>query len=96
MYIGYFLLYLFGIIILRLVQDELVMCECDDNIDLFVKLPHLKTRSKIVEIVAAEDIIFVMAESGLGAAFNRSRFSQDEALSMIQSDKKKIRLSSVL
>jgi len=59
----------------------------DDNTDLFVELPYLKKRSKIVEIVAARDIIFAIAQSGLAAAFNQSRFPQDEALSMIQSDK---------
>jgi len=68
------------------VQDELDMY--DDNTDLFVEIPYLKKRSKIVEIIAAKDIIFAIAQSGLGAAFNQSRFPQDEALSMIQSDKK--------
>jgi hypothetical protein len=67
------------------VQDELDMY--DDNTDLFVELPYLKRRSKIVEIVVARDIIFAIAQSGLAAAFNQSRFPQDEALSMIQSDK---------
>jgi len=41
------------------VQDELDMY--DDNTDLFVELPYLKKRSKIVEIVAAKDIIFAIA-----------------------------------
>ena len=76
-------------------QDELDMY--DDNTDLFVEIPYLKKRSKIVEIIAAKDIIFAIAQSGLGAAFNQSRFPQDEALSMIQSDKKYVcHLSSVL
>ena len=53
--------YLFStnIIFLRLVQDELDTY--DDNTDLFVELPYLKKRSKIVEIVAAKDIIFAIA-----------------------------------
>ncbi|GJM95635.1 hypothetical protein PR202_ga12400 [Eleusine coracana subsp. coracana] len=43
----------------------------DDNAHLFVKLQFLKKRSKIIEIVAAKDIIFALAHSGLCAAFNR-------------------------
>jgi hypothetical protein len=45
----------------------------DDNAHLFVKLQFLKRRSKIIEIVAAKDIIFALANSGLCAAFNRGR-----------------------
>ncbi|RLN30340.1 uncharacterized protein C2845_PM05G17230 [Panicum miliaceum] len=43
----------------------------DDNTHLFVKLQFLRRRSKIIEIVAAKDIIFALAHSGLCAAFNR-------------------------
>ncbi|WVZ90277.1 hypothetical protein U9M48_036589 [Paspalum notatum var. saurae] len=43
-----------------------------DNADLFVNLQLHKKRSKIVEIVAAKDIIFVLAQSGLATAFNRA------------------------
>uniref|UniRef100_A0A0D9XZI8 Uncharacterized protein n=1 Tax=Leersia perrieri TaxID=77586 RepID=A0A0D9XZI8_9ORYZ len=43
----------------------------DHNAHLFVKLQFLKKRSKIIEIVAAKDIIFALAHSGLCAAFNR-------------------------
>ncbi|CAN6338346.1 unnamed protein product [Urochloa humidicola] len=43
----------------------------DDNAHLFVKLQFLRRRSKIMEIVAAKDIIFALAHSGLCAAFNR-------------------------
>ena len=34
-------------------------------------LPFLKKRSKIVEIVAARDIVFALAQSGICAAFSR-------------------------
>jgi hypothetical protein len=50
----------------------------DDNAHLFVKLQFIKKRSKIIEIVAAKDIIFALAHSGLCAAFNRGWFSEDE------------------
>ncbi|BAT17233.1 uncharacterized protein [Oryza sativa Japonica Group] len=43
----------------------------DHNAHLFVKLQFLKKRSKIIEIVAAKDIIFALAHSGLCAAFSR-------------------------
>ncbi|KAJ3675541.1 hypothetical protein LUZ60_004583 [Juncus effusus] len=43
----------------------------DHNVHLFVKLQFLKKRSKIIEIVAAKDIIFALAQSGLCAAFSR-------------------------
>ncbi|XP_024527643.1 uncharacterized protein LOC9662931 isoform X2 [Selaginella moellendorffii] len=36
-----------------------------------LKLPFLKKRSKIVEIVAARDIVFALAHSGICAAFSR-------------------------
>ncbi|KAK8630113.1 hypothetical protein V6N13_078923 [Hibiscus sabdariffa] len=34
-------------------------------------LPFLRKRSKIIEIVAAQDIVFALAQSGVCAAFNR-------------------------
>lgn len=34
-------------------------------------LPFLKKRSKIIEIVAARDIVFALAQSGVCAAFSR-------------------------
>ncbi|CAM0949838.1 unnamed protein product [Alopecurus aequalis] len=43
----------------------------DHDAHLFVKLQILKKRSKIIEIVAAKDIIFALAHSGLCAAFSR-------------------------
>ncbi|XP_048529124.1 uncharacterized protein LOC125508451 isoform X2 [Triticum urartu] len=43
----------------------------DHDAHLFVKLQFLKKRSKIIEIVAAKDIIFALAHSGLCAAFSR-------------------------
>ena len=50
----------------------------DHNAHLFVKLQFLRRRSKIIEIVAAKDIIFALAHSGLCAAFNRGWCSKDE------------------
>ncbi|XP_022888364.1 uncharacterized protein LOC111403928 isoform X3 [Olea europaea var. sylvestris] len=38
-------------------------------------LPFLKKRSKIIEIVAAHDIVFALAQSGVCAAFCRDHFS---------------------
>lgn len=46
----------------------------DHDAHLFVKLQFLKKRSKIIEIVAAKDIIFALAHSGLCAAFSRGRY----------------------
>jgi hypothetical protein len=68
------------IIILCLLQEE--FDTYDDNHHLFVKLQFLKKRSKIIEIVAAKDIIFALAHSGLCAAFNRGWFSEDEICSI--------------
>lgn len=34
-------------------------------------LPFLRKRSKIIEIVAARDIVFALAQSGVCAAFSR-------------------------
>ena len=50
----------------------------DDNAHLFVKLQFLRRRSKIIEIVAAKDIIFALAHSGICATFNRGWCSKDE------------------
>ncbi|KAE9596009.1 hypothetical protein Lalb_Chr17g0344761 [Lupinus albus] len=36
-----------------------------------VVLPFLRKRSKIIEIVAAQDIVFALAQSGVCAAFSR-------------------------
>lgn len=36
-------------------------------------LPFLKKRSKIIEIVAARDIVFALAQSGVCAAFSRGK-----------------------
>lgn len=38
-------------------------------------LPFLRKRSKIIEIVAAQDIVFALAQSGVCAAFSRGRIS---------------------
>eukprot|EP00854_Cymbomonas_tetramitiformis_P014779 gene14779-17466_t len=43
----------------------------DPNGHKFLKLPFLKKRSRIVEIVAARDVVFALAHSGVCAAFNR-------------------------
>ncbi|KAK1288212.1 hypothetical protein QJS10_CPB19g01946 [Acorus calamus] len=43
---------------------------CDPKMNWFLELQFLKKRSKIIEIVAAKDIIFALAQSGLCAAFN--------------------------
>ena len=45
----------------------------DHNVHWFLKLQFLKKRSKIIEIVAAKDVIFALAQSGLCAAFSRSK-----------------------
>lgn len=37
----------------------------------FLKLPFLKKRSRIVEIVAARDTVFALTHSGVCAAFSR-------------------------
>lgn len=37
----------------------------------FLKLPFLKKRSRIVEIVAARDTVFALTHSGICAAFRR-------------------------
>ena len=39
----------------------------------FLQLNFLKRRSKIVEIVAAKDIVFALAQSGVCAAFSRGK-----------------------
>jgi hypothetical protein len=58
-----------NIILLCWIQEE--FDTYDHNAHLFVKLQFLKKRSKIIEIVAAKDIIFALAHSGLCAAFSR-------------------------
>jgi hypothetical protein len=40
-----------------------------------VVLPFLRKRSKIIEIVAAQDIVFALAQSGVCAAFSRGSIS---------------------
>ncbi|KAJ3697062.1 hypothetical protein LUZ61_000767 [Rhynchospora tenuis] len=44
----------------------------DHTVHLFLQLQFLRKRSKIIEIVAAKDIIFALAQSGLCAAFSRT------------------------
>lgn len=44
----------------------------DPKAHYFLKLQFLKKRSKIIEIIAARDVIFALAQSGLCAAFSRS------------------------
>ncbi|XP_010932376.1 uncharacterized protein [Elaeis guineensis] len=44
----------------------------DHNVNFFLRLQFLKKRSKIIEIVAAKDVIFALAQSGLCAAFSRT------------------------
>ncbi|KAF8690047.1 hypothetical protein HU200_017170 [Digitaria exilis] len=44
----------------------------DDEVHFLVQLPFLWNRTKIIEIVAAKDVIFALAQSGLCAAFNRT------------------------
>ncbi|KAK1264928.1 hypothetical protein QJS04_geneDACA016950 [Acorus gramineus] len=43
----------------------------DSKGDCILNLPFLKRRSKIIEIVAARDIVFALAQSGVCAAFSR-------------------------
>eukprot|EP00245_Coleochaete_scutata_P007175 TRINITY_DN22284_c0_g1_i1.p1 TRINITY_DN22284_c0_g1~~TRINITY_DN22284_c0_g1_i1.p1 ORF type:complete len:473 (-),score=65.66 TRINITY_DN22284_c0_g1_i1:261-1679(-) len=43
----------------------------DPKAHQFMKLPFLKKRSRIVEIVAARDIVFALAQAGVCAAFSR-------------------------
>lgn len=38
-------------------------------------LPFLKKRSKVIEIVSAQDIVFALVQSGVCAAFSRGGFS---------------------
>lgn len=45
----------------------------DPNAHWFLRLQFLKKRSKIIEIVSAKDVIFALAQSGLCAAFSRSK-----------------------
>ncbi|XP_008804634.1 uncharacterized protein LOC103717871 [Phoenix dactylifera] len=42
-----------------------------DPKELWSQLPFLRKRSKIIEIVAARDIVFALAQSGICAAFSR-------------------------
>ncbi|XP_020522504.1 uncharacterized protein LOC18433709 isoform X2 [Amborella trichopoda] len=44
----------------------------DPKVQFFLILQFLKKRSKIIEIVAAKDVIFALAQSGLCAAFSRT------------------------
>ncbi|MQM01801.1 hypothetical protein Taro_034557 [Colocasia esculenta] len=44
----------------------------DPSAHWFLRLQFLKKRSKIIEIVAAKDVIFALAQSGLCAAFSRT------------------------
>lgn len=39
----------------------------------YLELPFLKKRSKIIEIVAARDIVFALTQSGVCAAFSRGQ-----------------------
>lgn len=55
----------------------------DDEVHFLVQLPFLWTRTKIIEIVAAKDVIFALAQSGLCAAFNRSKSHALQYLFMI-------------
>lgn len=45
-------------------------------------LPFLKKRSKIIEIVAARDIVFALAQSGVCAAFSRGNIELDDQFSV--------------
>lgn len=47
--------------------------EYDTYDDPFVQLPLAWNRRRIIEIVAARDLIFALAECGLCGAFNRSK-----------------------
>lgn len=55
----------------------------DDEVHFLVQLPFLWNRTKIIEIVAAKDVIFALAQSGLCAAFNRSKSHALQYLFMI-------------
>lgn len=57
-----------------LVSSNLIMQEEFDTYDPkenSLLLPYLRKRSKIIEIVAARDIVFALAQSGICAAFSR-------------------------
>eukprot|EP00249_Psilotum_nudum_P019932 c27482_g1_i1 orf=508-1896(-) len=43
----------------------------DPKAHWFLRLPFLKKRSKIIEIVAAHDVVFALAHSGICATFSR-------------------------
>lgn len=43
----------------------------DPKVDWFLQLHFLKKRSRIIEIVAAHDIVFALTQSGICAAFSR-------------------------
>ncbi|CAL9046985.1 unnamed protein product [Musa banksii] len=51
-------------------QEEFDTFDCD--VHMFPDLQYLKKRSKIIEIVSVKDVIFVVAQSGLCAAFSRT------------------------
>lgn len=48
----------------------------DANVDWLLKFQYLRKRSRIIEIVAAKDVIFALAYSGLCAAFSRTTNSR--------------------
>ena len=59
------------------VQEEFDAYDGCDAL-LSAKQKFLTERSRIIEIVAAKDIIFALSRSGLCAAFDRGRCSEDE------------------
>jgi hypothetical protein len=72
-----YLAFTYILILPRLVQEEFdTYGGCEARLSKSPKF--LTERSKIIEIVAAKDIIFALSQSGLCAAFDRGRCSEDE------------------
>lgn len=71
-YYQYF--FLFEVNILLILDANLPQEEYDTHDpkgQVSMVLPFLRKRSKIIEIVAARDIVFALAQSGVCAAFSR-------------------------
>ncbi|KAF3792897.1 hypothetical protein EJ110_NYTH10701 [Nymphaea thermarum] len=58
-----------GSLLLAFLQEE--FDTYDPKVDWFLQLHFLKKRSRIIEIVAAHDIVFALTQSGICAAFSR-------------------------
>lgn len=68
--------FLFEVNILLILDANLPQEEYDTHDpkgQVSMVLPFLRKRSKIIEIVAARDIVFALAQSGVCAAFSRGK-----------------------